>query len=146
MDKTVIYDLKQQFGKPGTIYKIKITGMDLETGRKTFTRQVFKIRKLVILPDNYGVFAHNLSAGKSGTYYGADTKVFLTDFKIELDPDDDYITVMGKHHQIKKIEDLGGAQILFTIRVPGLPVRAVYDMIIFQKVEIYQDIPEWKIL
>lgn len=113
--RRVLYTLKRGYGFPLTLHKVSKETYDRETGKRTATIEIRKIKRAIILPSTMQTkFEHDLAYTASnrnftygGTYDMSLRKVIidardLGDFVIEME---DYFIYNEKRWQINSIQE-----------------------------------------
>lgn len=115
MIRRVLYTLKRGYGFPLTLHKVSEETYDHETGKRTATIQICKIKRAIIMPSTLQTkFEYDLAyvaAGRNFTYGGTyDTSLRkiiidardLGDFEIELE---DYFIFEERRWQVSSIQE-----------------------------------------
>jgi len=115
MIRSVIYNLKRQYGGPIDIYNFLGSTVDLKTGVSTSEKELSQIKRAVILPAramrNFVQSISKISADKQFVYggtYDRRTRMFLVDRLDAPDLDltiDDWIVYDGKKYEIKHFDE-----------------------------------------
>lgn len=111
----LLYALKRQYGGSIDIYKKGSQTTDYDTGVKVIGRDVFPIRRAIILPVKVAREAIQpisvISANKAfvvGGTYDSSTRLFIVDRRDEANlpelGNDDWIVYEGKKYEIKQFE------------------------------------------
>ncbi len=115
--KRLLYQLKKDYGLSIDIYKTTSSETNLQTGKKTTSRSVTRIRKAIVLPSILArKFSYDLSfiaANKNFTYggfYDVTTRLIIVDrsdlpSNFELG-NEDYIVYDRKRFDVKQFESL----------------------------------------
>ena len=111
----LLYALKRQYGGSIDIYKKGTQSTDYDSGTKTIEKEVYPIRRAIILPvkvlreavQSISVISAN-KAFVVGATYDASTRMFIVDRRDEADlpelGEDDWIVYEGKKYEIQKFE------------------------------------------
>lgn len=111
----LLYQLKRQYGGSIDIYKKGTQSTDYDSGEKTIQKEVYPIRRAIILPVKVAREAVQsisvISANKAfvvGQTYDASTRMFIVDRRDEGNlpelGEDDWIVYEGKKYEIKQFE------------------------------------------
>jgi hypothetical protein len=110
--RRIIYILKQKWGTEVDLYKEGKQSLEIETGKITYNRKKYTIKKAIVLPSN-SQFNNPLIASiakMSGTMITASRYIIL-DAKdlnikgVQVEPEeDDYIDYRDERYQIVKVE------------------------------------------
>ena len=134
-----LYTLKRQYGVEATACKLLGAETDYKTGKKTIARELYTIRRAVMLPEGIAARGDNtrkstgshsaLSAG-----YNLDKAVFIFDAR-DLPQNfcfktDDFIIVCGEYYKVAEVEVYGCdlAWVLKTHRVLGADLCTTLDI------------------
>lgn len=115
MIRSVIYNLKRQYGGPIDIYNFLGSSVDLKTGVSTSNKELTQIHRAVILPAramrNFVQSISKISADKQFVYggtYDRRIRMFLIDRLDAPDLDltiDDWIVYDEKKYEIKHFDE-----------------------------------------
>jgi hypothetical protein len=118
MIRGTIYDLKQRFGAPASVYRLDSAATDYETGAKTASKTAYPIDQMIILPATearrffatisyIGSAKSFVSPGQQGWDQGKRAFVIagddLRDFEFEPE---DWIVYRNKRYDIEMIDVL----------------------------------------
>lgn len=110
-----LYMLKRQYGGSIAIYKKGTQTTDYDTGNKTIVKEVYPIRRAIILPVKVAREAVQtisvISANKAfvvGADYDAGTRMFIVDRRDEANlpelTENDWIVYQNRKYEIQKFE------------------------------------------
>jgi hypothetical protein len=114
MIQQTLYSLKRQYGGTVSVYRLNDAQTDVRTGRKTINKDVFLVRRAVILPVKVSreviQSISQISANKAFVYGGSfdsGLRKFIIDARdlpegFEF-ADDDWLVYNGRRYEIKAI-------------------------------------------
>jgi len=148
----VLYTLKREYGFPAVLHKITNEEIDKQTGKRTVTIQVQKVRLAIVLPSELiAKFEFDLAytaANRNFTYggtYGTSTRRIIIDsrdlnnFEIELD---DYFIYEGKRWQVGKIDtfEFDTGFVIYGREVKGTPRYFVQEQSVEDNLTLTEEI------
>lgn len=137
--RQTIYALKRQYGGRIDIYRLNDAETDLRTGEKTIDKDVFPIRRAVILPNRISrdvvQSISQISANKKfvmGSSFDSGRRSFIIDCRDVPDSyhpkNDDWIVYRNRRYDIQDIEEFEfrSGWIIKAQEVFGNPVEQIF--------------------
>jgi len=146
---TLIYQLKREYGGPVTIQRRTANTVDLETGKKTQTKDAVHISRVIILPTRLiRKFDYDLTyiaSNKNFTYggfYDTDHREFIFDardlpngFAFNLD---DALIFKHIRYELKEVSifEFDAAYTVIAKRIKDAPAEAVTEKRLYHELDL----------
>jgi hypothetical protein len=138
--KRTLYALKRQYGAAVCVYKLRDADTDYRTGQKSIHRDIHKVRRAIMLPEEVSrqveqglahLSTNKMFVSQAGFDLGKTTFIFdasdlPSGFTFELD---DHILVEDEYHKVVEIDEFeyDSGWLVKTHRVEGADLSVVLE-------------------